>query len=167
MKYHNILHCNMNNGPGLRVVLFVSGCGHHCKGCQNPQTWNPSGGIDFDDDALDEIFDELKQNYCQGITLTGGDPLYPGNRNDIYQLCECIKLLFPTKNIFLYTGYTWEELMQQDDAREILRYVDILADGRFEIDNLSPDKHWVGSSNQRIIDVQASFKESKIVLRDC
>ena len=167
MNYHNILHCNMNNGPGLRVVLFVSGCNHHCKGCQNPQTWCPTSGIPFDDEALDEVFDELSKDYCQGITLTGGDPLFPGNREEIRQLCECIKILYPTKDIFLYTGYTWEELIQQQDIREILQYIDILADGKFEIDKLSPDKHWVGSSNQRVIDVQKSLKENKIILADC
>ena len=167
MNYHNILHCNMNNGPGLRVVLFVSGCNHHCKGCQNPQTWCPTSGIPFDDEALDEIFDELSKDYCRGITLTGGDPLFPGNREEIRQLCECIKILYPTKDIFLYTGYTWEELIQQQDIREILQYIDILADGKFEIDKISHDKHWVGSSNQRVIDVQKSLKENKVILADC
>lgn len=167
MNYHNILHCNMNNGPGLRVVLFVSGCNHHCKGCQNPQTWCPTSGIPFDDEALDEIFDELSKDYCRGITLTGGDPLFPGNREEIRQLCECIKILYPTKDIFLYTGYTWEELIQQQDIKEILQYIDILADGKFEIDKISPDKYWVGSSNQRVIDVQKSLKENKIILADC
>lgn len=164
MNYHNILHCNMNNGPGLRVVLFVSGCHHHCKGCQNPQTWNHNSGIEFDKNAFDEIMSELSKDYCSGLTLTGGDPLYYNNINQIKLLCEYIKKNYSNKTIFLYTGYTWEEIIVNDKLKEILQYIDILADGKFEIDKLSPDKHWVGSSNQRVIDVQKSLKENKVIL---
>ena len=89
MNYHNILHDDMRNGEGLRVTLFVSGCNHKCEQCQNPQTWNPNSGIEFDEDAKQEIFEQLNHDYIDGITLSGGDPLYESNLNDIYHLlCE-------------------------------------------------------------------------------
>lgn len=180
MNYHNILHDDMRNGTGLRVTLFLSGCSHHCRECQNPQTWDPYSGIEFDLSAKEEIFEQLNKDYINGITFSGGDPLYSGNIEDVLKLCLEIKKNYPNKTIWLYTGYEWEHIF---DARwhyhpltveklstwrgrrqEVVKLCDVLVDGRY-IDSLRDIKaHWVGSSNQRVIDVQESLRKGEIVL---
>lgn len=161
MKYHNITKADMLNGSGLRVVLWVSGCSHHCKGCQNPITWNPNCGLEFDDAARDEIYTELKNDWCSGITLSGGDPLYHANRHEIMKLVKEIKKRFPNKTIWCYTGWTWDELQEQKledkDLAFILENIDILCEGRYIENERNIGKRWVGSNNQRIIDVQKSI----------
>lgn len=161
MNYHNILHNDMLNGEGLRVVLFVSGCNHQCKGCQNPQTWNKCSGIPFDLNAYMELEDALNKDYISGLTLSGGDPLFPDNRYDIYHLVKQIKETFPNKTIWCYTGYRFEDVKDLD----ILHYIDVLVDGEFdqecrELDSVKPK--WRGSRNQRIIDVQKSLKSETV-----
>ena len=148
MNYHNITKCDMLNGEGVRVVLWVSGCVHACPNCHNQQTWNPNSGIPFDNEAIQEIYAELENPYVDGITFSGGDPLHPLNYNTILWLCTQIKLKYPNKNIWLYTGYSLDtvKLIYSD----ILEYVDVLVDGTFIETLKSPDKHWVGSSNQKI-----------------
>ncbi len=148
MNYHNITKCDMLNGEGVRVVLWVSGCVHACPNCHNQQTWNPNSGIPFDNEAIQEIYAELENPYVDGITFSGGDPLHPLNYNTILWLCTQIKLKYPNKNIWLYTGYSLDtvKLIYSD----ILEYVDVLVDGTFIERLKSPDKHWIGSSNQTI-----------------
>lgn len=148
MNYHNITKCDMLNGEGVRVVLWVSGCVHACPNCHNQQTWNPNSGIPFDDNAIKEIYAELENPYVDGITFSGGDPLHPLNYNTILWLCTQIKLKYPTKNIWLYTGYSLDTV--KHIYSDILEYVDTLVDGKFIKKLKSPEKHWVGSSNQRI-----------------
>lgn len=158
--YHNILHDDMRNGSGLRVVLFLSGCTHHCVGCQNPQTWDHKSGIVFDQSAWDEIMEQLDKPYIEGVTLSGGDPLNPLNQPLVRNLCEYIRKVYPDKNIWVYTGYTFEEV------KDIswLGLVDVIVDGEF-IKNLADVTYpWAGSTNQRVIDVQHSLKQNSIVL---
>lgn len=162
MNYHDITSDDMKNGDGLRVVLWVAGCSHHCLGCQNPETWDPNGGIPFDDDAKNELFSKLNQDYISGITLSGGDPLCACNRDEISKLILEIKEKFPTKTIWLYTGYLFDDIKDLD----CIKYVDVLVDGRFELDKLDKQLHWKGSSNQRVIDVKQSLAQGKIVLHD-
>lgn len=165
MRYHNITKDDMNNGAGLRVVLWVSGCNHHCKGCQNPITWNPDDGVLFDEAAKKELYAELEKDYISGITFSGGDPLFESNRMPIYELCVQIKSKFPEKTIWLYTGYTWETLTQDNFLPlNMLRYIDVLVDGRFEIDKKDINYPWAGSTNQRVIDVKSSLREGEVVL---
>lgn len=147
MKYHNITKDDMLNGDGIRVVLWISGCSHHCKGCQNPITWNPNHGLEFDESAKNEIFEELSKDYVSGITLSGGDPLHPLNREPVTELVKEITEKFPHKTIWLYTGFLLEELL----GLEVLQYIDVLVDGKFEQDKYSPNSKWVGSTNQRVI----------------
>lgn len=147
MNYHNIVHCDMRNGTGLRVTLFVSGCNHHCKGCHNPQTWDPNSGIEFDGAAKQELFAELNKEYISGVTFSGGDPLFPSNREVILSLCKEIKTLYPNKNIWLYTGYRYEQVKHL----EILKYIDVLVDGKYVEKLRSVNLPWVGSSNQKVI----------------
>ena len=152
MNYHNITDCDMLNGTGLRVVLWVSGCDKDCPKCHNPITHDPNGGIKFDYNALKEIMGKLDNDYIEGLTISGGDPLYPSNRDVILGLVKHIKEYFPDKNIWMYTGYLYEEVSDL----EILDYVDILCDGPYIYYMDSPNKHWVGSSNQRVIDIKKS-----------
>ena len=155
MRYHNITKDDMRNGDGLRVVLWVAGCEHCCKGCHNPITWDPEGGLRFDEAAKQEIYDQLDQSYISGITFSGGDPLHPANKGDVRRLMAEIKKKYPNKTIWLYTGDVWERLYQDS----ILTYVDVLVDGEFQIDKRDEKLMWKGSSNQRVIDVQASLKQ--------
>ena len=111
MQYHNITKDDMLNGDGLRVVLWVAGCGHACPGCHNPITWDAEGGLLFDQAAKAELFTELGKDYISGITFSGGDPLFPGNREEISELCREIRQKFPDKTIWLYTGYLWKEIV--------------------------------------------------------
>ena len=149
MNYHNILNDNMLNGDGLRVVLFVSGCEHHCKGCHNPQTHAPSSGIPFTRAEEDEIFEQLSKPYIQGLTLTGGDPLHHCNYTTLLALCKKVKATFPKKNIWLYTGYRIEDI--PEEMQEIFQYIDTIVDGRFVEELKDVNLPYVGSSNQRII----------------
>ena len=110
MRYHNITKDDMLNGDGLRVVLWVAGCEHHCPNCQNPVTWDINGGLEFDEAAKKEIFDELEKNYVSGITFSGGDPLHTQNRKDVGALIEEIKEKFPNKTIWIYSGYDWQDV---------------------------------------------------------
>jgi len=162
MRYHNITKDDMLNGSGLRVVLWVAGCGHHCPGCHNPITHDPNGGVPFDDAAKEEIFSELKKDYISGITFSGGDPLHPMNVNEIGELVAEINAKFPNKTKWLYTGYTWEQI----SGLPFISMLDVVCDGRFEMDKYDPKIHWVGSSNQRVIDVKETKREGRIVLFD-
>ncbi len=168
MRYHNITKADMLNGDGLRVVLWLSGCSHHCQACQNPITWDANDGLIFDEEAKREVFAELEKSWCSGLTLSGGDPLYIGNREEVSLLVKEIKLKFPDKNIWCYTGYTWEELMKQvkddNNLKTILDNVDVLLDGRFVLSLALEKLHYVGSSNQRIIDVRSSLDTGNINL---
>ena len=140
MRYHNITKDDMLNGDGLRVVLWVSGCNHCCEECQNPITWDPNGGIPFNQEAKEELFKELGKSYVSGITLSGGDPLHPANRLDI------------------------RALVHEISHFEVMQYVDVCVDGEYEKDKRNVQLHWKGSSNQRVIDVPKSLETGKVCL---
>lgn len=157
MRYHDITKDDMKNGDGLRAVLWVSGCEHACPGCQNPVTWDPDDGLIFDDKAKEELFEILGRDYISGLTLSGGDPLFPGNRSDILGLLKEVKALFPKKTVWCYTGYTYEEVKDL----EHLKYIDVLVDGKF-VESLKDNKYeWAGSTNQRVIRLNEMTKERK------
>jgi len=155
MRYHNITKDDMLNGDGLRVVLWVAGCSHCCKECQNPITWDPNGGLLFDEKAKQELFEALDKPYISGITLSGGDPLHSANRLDVRNLMEEIKTKFPNKTIWLYTGDSWENILHYP----LLQFVDVLVDGEFKVEEKDVKLLWKGSKNQRVIDVQKSLKQ--------
>lgn len=146
----------MLNGDGLRVVLWVAGCNHCCKECQNPITWDPDGGTLFDEAAKAEIFEQLSKNYISGITFSGGDPLHPANRLDVRNLMIEIKKQFPEKTIWLYTGDLWENIMYYP----MMQYVDVLVDGEFQVQEKDVKVRWKGSRNQRVIEVQKTIQQS-------
>ena len=160
MNYHNITKDDMLNGDGLRVVLWTSGCTHCCNGCQNPQTWDASSGIEFDEAAENELFEALSKDHISGITFSGGDPLHPFNRETVLRLAKKVKEEFKNKTVWLYTGFLWEEVIKAID----LTNIDVLVDGEFIKELNDNNLKWIGSSNQRIIDVQKSLKENKIIL---
>lgn len=160
MNYHNITKDDMLNGDGLRVVLWVAGCTHHCKNCQNPITWDVAGGLPFDKEAEDELFEALDKPYISGITFSGGDPLHFLNRDEVFRLVKKCREMFPEKNIWIYTGYSWEDVKDCEG----LELADVLVDGEFEEKLKDNNLHWVGSSNQKIIDIKRSLKTGEIVL---
>lgn len=156
MHYHDITKDDMKNGDGLRVVLWVAGCKHHCKGCHNPVTWDLNGGLLFDDEAKQEIFEQLDKPYISGITFSGGDPLHPENIRDVHELAKEIKERYPDKTIWLYTGDKWEHAAYYP----LMSFIDVLVDGEFEEDKKDANLLWKGSSNQRVIDVRATLESS-------
>ena len=162
MRINGIEQCSMTNGVGLRTVLWVSGCEHKCKGCQNPCTWDPDSGEDFTSEKKELLYKYLDNKYIKGITFSGGDPLHPSNRGEVGKLILDIKANYPSKDIWLYTGYTWEEVKELN--LDYLRYIDVLVDGRFILKERDINLRWCGSSNQRVIDVKESLKEGKIIL---
>ena len=166
INYHNITHDDMNNGDGLRVVLWLSGCSHHCYNCQNPQTWNPDSGIPFDESAKQEIFNELSKDYISGITFSGGDPLHENNLDEVLKLVKEFRISFPEKTIWLYTGYDFDLLNSKYNEYkytpfaanadewltrwEIISNVDVLIDGEYIDEQRDITLKWRGSLNQNI-----------------
>ena len=171
LRYHNITSDDMRNGDGLRTVLWLAGCEHHCPGCQNPITWDPNGGIEFDEAAKEELFEKLSKDYISGITFSGGDPLHPNNVSGVYDLICTIMTKYPGKTIWLYTGYTWEELWNPrlykneifQKRMKIVNLIDVLVDGRFVKELADVNYPWAGSKNQRVIDVQKSIIHGCVV----
>lgn len=160
MNYHNITHDDMKNGDGLRVVLWVAGCGHQCPGCHNPITWAADGGIPFDETALEEICSQMAQPHISGLTISGGDPLYPENRQTVFELCKNLKQRYPQKTIWLYTGYLWEEISGLTGISDL----DVVIDGRFIQERMDINYPWAGSGNQRVIDVKKTLEDGKNVV---
>lgn len=190
MNYHNLTYPDMNNGSGLRVVLWLSGCSHRCKGCQNPQTWDANSGILFDESAKEELFRELDNDYISGLTLTGGDPLFESNldgvldlvteinkRYNISQDTHEIRLSIPRKSIWLYTGYEFNEIFGENQFEDldngyckwtkradIVSMCNILVDGKYIDSQRDLTLPYRGSKNQRLIDIQQSLQKGEIIL---
>lgn len=160
MNYHNITVDDMLNGEGLRTVLWVSGCDHRCRGCQNPQTWPELSGIPFDEAAKAELFEALSRDYINGITFSGGDPLYCNNREIVGALIEEISEKLPDKTIWLYTGSLFEEIK----TLPFISKVDVIVDGPYIESLRDTQLHWKGSKNQRVINVKESLAKGQIVL---
>ena len=152
----------MLNGDGLRVVLWVAGCSHHCPGCQNPVTWDPEGGAPFTEAEKQEIFRELDKDYVSGITFSGGDPLHHANISEVTSLAAEIRRKYPDKTIWVYTGYEWEDIC----TVELMQYADVVVDGPFIEEERDVTLHWKGSPNQRVIDVRRSVPDKEVVLWD-
>ena len=154
----NIQRDSIVDGDGIRTVVWFQGCPHHCRECHNPETWNPNGGMEIE---LEEVKEQLKNlKYQTGITLSGGDPFFqPIEALEIAKYAHSIGL-----NVWCYTGYTYEEIMaNDDDKKKLLENVDVLVDGRFEIDKKSLACKFRGSTNQRIIDVKKSLEAGEII----
>lgn len=170
MNYADIKYCDVANGKGVRVSLFVSGCTHHCKGCFNEETWNFYYGKPFTEETMNQVLVDLDKPYIAGLSLLGGEPFEHVNQQGLLPLLREVKKRFPDKNIWCYTGYDFEKDIlgtmaeKWPETKEILSYLDILVDGEFVEELKSPSLQFKGSSNQRIIDVQASLRDRQVVL---
>ena len=162
MNYHNITKDDMLNGEGLRTVLWVSGCTHQCHNCQNPITWDVTGGLPFDENAEAELFEALAKSHIDGITFSGGDPLHPFNRSEVFRLAKKIRQEMPEKTIWLYTGFLWEEIKDIPEIADL----DVVCEGKFVEALLDNNLHWVGSSNQRVVNVKKSLEANEVVLHE-
>ncbi len=170
MNYADIKYCDVANGKGVRVSLFVSGCTHRCKGCFNEIAWNFDYGEAFTRETEDRVIGYLNKSYIAGLSLLGGEPFERANQQGLLPLLRRVKAELPGKDIWCYSGYDFEKdilgKMCKDwpESREMLSYIDILVDGKFVEELKSPSLQFKGSANQRIIDVKASLKEGKVVL---
>ena len=172
MNYGEIKKVDIANGTGVRVSLFVSGCTHRCKGCFNPETWNFDFGYEYTNETENELIELLKPDYVSGLSLLGGEPFEPQNQKTLVNLLKKIKKELPQKNIWVYSGYLFEELTGQKESRaftditlEMLSMVDVLVDGEFIEELKDISLQFRGSSNQRIIDVKESLKENTVVTK--
>ena len=170
MYYADIKKADVANGIGVRISLFVSGCTHHCKNCFNEEAWDFHYGNQFTEKEIDKIIELMDHSYIAGLTLLGGEPLEYVNQQGILPLLRKVKEKFPDKNIWCYSGYTFERdilgrmCKEYEETPKILSYIDVLVDGKFEEDKKDIKLRFRGSSNQRIIDVKKSLKENKTVL---
>lgn len=170
MNYAEIKNCDIANGPGVRVSLFVSGCTHHCKGCFNQVAWDFDYGQPFTQQTVNEILDMLKPDYIRGLTLLGGEPFEPQNQGPIVELLRQIKEKMPEKSIWAFSGYLLDRdilsgrLGDWETTREYLSYLDVLVDGPFVEEKKNLTLRFRGSENQRVIDVPASLAQDRIVL---
>lgn len=170
MNYSEIKNCDIANGSGVRVTLFVSGCTHHCEGCFNEMAWDFAYGNHFDDGVKELLLKYLEPDYIAGLTLLGGEPLEYVNWKELLPFLRTVKKKYPKKDIWCYTGYRFEEDLlgkfcaQWDDMGEFLSYIDVLVDGEFIMAQKDISLQFRGSGNQRIILVQESLKKGETVL---
>lgn len=172
MNYADIKRIDVANGPGVRVSLFVSGCTHHCKGCFNQETWDFNYGNKFTENEIATIMDYLKPDYIKGLSLLGGEPFEYANQQGLLPLLRRFKSLYPNKDVWCYTGYDFEKdiknkmMLNWNETNELIKYIDILVDGKFMEDRKDLSLRFRGSDNQRIIDVKKSLAENSIILWD-
>ena len=171
MNYGNIKNTDIANGEGVRVSLFVSGCRHHCKGCFNPETWSFKYGNEFTKEVEDNLINMLRPNYIKGLTLLGGEPMEPENQQELVKLLRRIKKELPEKDIWCYSGYTYDKDLKPTDGRvhtevtdEILSYLNVLVDGQFVEELKDITLNFRGSSNQRLINVPETLRTNSISL---
>ena len=170
MKYANIKYYDISNGLGVRTSLFVSGCTHRCKGCFNEMTWDFNYGNDFTQETIEEILKSVEPGYIKGLTLLGGEPMELPNQRGLLALLRQFKQRFPKKDIWCYTGYTYEtDLIEDSRARcevtdEMLSMIDVLVDGEFHEAEKNISLRFRGSENQRLIDLPKTEQQKKIIL---
>lgn len=172
MRYASVKKCDVANGTGVRVSIFVSGCHHHCKGCFNVDAWDFNYGDIYNEDTEKKIMEALDKSYIKGLSLLGGEPLEYVNQQGLLPLVKKVKEKFPDKTIWCYTGYKFDEDVLGDmckkwpETAELVKNLDIVVDGKYDENLRDLNLKFKGSANQRIIDVQKTLKEKKIVLAD-
>lgn len=154
MHYGKINPIDIANGPGVRVSLFVSGCRNRCEGCFQPETWSFTYGKEFGSETLLELLMMLGEPNVAGLSILGGDPFEEENRDEVLNICKAVKFSYPEKDIWVWTGYLWEDLKDLP----VMKYIDVLVDGPFEKDKKDLTLFYRGSSNQRVLDVQKSLE---------
>ncbi|MDY3036391.1 MAG: anaerobic ribonucleoside-triphosphate reductase activating protein [Absicoccus sp.] len=170
MNYGNIKKYDIANGEGVRISLFVSGCTNHCKNCFQPETWDFAYGEPYTKETEAEILDFLKNDFCKGLSLLGGDPFEFSNQEELVQLCKKAKELYPKKDIWAWTGFILDQDLLDGGRRhgpmtdELLSYIDVLVDGPFVEEKKNIQLAFRGSENQRVIDLKKSLAQNEIVL---
>ena len=164
MNYIKVTKNDIANGIGVGCVLWVSGCDIHCKNCHNQSTWDFNSGQPFTEDTMQEILLTLTKLYISRFTISGGHPLDPHNAPKVLEIAKRVKMVFPNKDIWIYSGYVWEDIIKDETLREILEYTDVLVDGAYVDELRDISLAFRGSSNQRIIDVKKSLVENKVIL---
>ena len=172
MNYAVIKNCDIANGPGVRVSLFVSGCTHRCPGCFNAEAWDFDYGTPFTQETIDKILEMMKPSHIKGLPLLGGEPFEPQNQPEIVKLLRQLKTVYPEKSVWAFSGYLFDEdilagrLGPWEITKEYLNYLDVLVDGPFVMEKKDLNLRFRGSSNQRLIDVPASLRDNRVVLWD-
>lgn len=178
MNYAQMRSMDISNGEGIGVSLFVQGCDFHCKNCFNSETWEFSKGQEWNEKTKNQFLKLVEKPFIQRATILGGEPLHPKNVQNVLKIVDEMRVSFPSKNIWIYTGYTWEQIMnpvvtdnldiERDNIlnmrKEVVSMADVLVDGRYVDELRDVTLHWCGSSNQRVINVQESLKQNKVVL---
>ena len=164
MNYEKIDKCSVSNGVGVRTVLWVSGCDIRCRNCHNPQTWDFDSGIPFTEETMQELLYDLSKPYIKGLTLSGGHPLDPHNAPKVLEIVKRVKMVFPNKDIWIYSGYVWEDIIKDNTLKEILKCTDVLVDGAYVDELRDISLAFRGSSNQRIIDVKKTLSSNEVIL---
>ncbi len=162
MRYNLIRKMDIADGPGVRVSIFVQGCEFHCKNCFNKETWDFSKGKEFTDEVIARILELAEPEYIQGLSILGGEPLHPKNIDGTIKLAKAFREKFPDKDIWIWTGFLYENIVNKD----ILNYVDVIVDGQYQEELHDFRLKYRGSSNQRVIDVPKSVKKDKVCLID-
>lgn len=163
MRYNKVRKMDISNGPGVRVSIFMQGCTFNCKQCFNPETHDFNGGKEFNEDTINRISELCDNDNINGLSILGGEPMHPKNIEGTTKLAKAFKEKFPNKNLWVWTGFSFDKDLKD---KEVMNYVDVLVDGRFEEELKNPKLKWCGSSNQRVIDVQESLKQNEVVLFD-
>lgn len=160
MRYNKIRKMDISNGPGVRVSIFFQGCTFNCKNCFNPETHDFNGGVEFTDETIAKVLDLCENDYIVGLSILGGEPMHPKNIEGTTRLAREFKKRFPSKTIWAWTGFTFEEYLKD---KEVVEYIDVLVDGQYKDELHNPTLKWKGSSNQRVIDM----KKTRLVNTVC
>ncbi|MEE0769328.1 MAG: anaerobic ribonucleoside-triphosphate reductase activating protein [Clostridia bacterium] len=160
MRYNKVRKMDISNGPGVRVSIFMQGCTFHCKNCFNPETHDFMGGEEFTEDTIDQVLKLCENENVEGLSILGGEPMHPMNIEGTTELAKKFKEKFPNKNLWVWTGFLFDRDLQN---KEVLKYIDVLVDGQYVDELRDPRLKYNGSSNQRVIDVQNSVKQGKVI----
>ena len=164
MRYNKIRKMDISDGPGVRVSIFMQGCTFKCKNCFNPETHDFKGGTEFTDETIDKVLSLAKPDHIKGLSVLGGEPMHPVNIDGTMKLVKTFKEKYPNKSVWVWSGFLYDDIMERN--KKIFNYIDVLVDGQYDDSLHDPTLKWKGSSNQRVIDVQKSLKNKKIVLRE-
>ena len=160
MRYNKIRKMDIADGPGVRVSIFMQGCDFNCKNCFNKETHDFCGGKEFTEDTINKILEISDKDYIKGLSILGGEPMHPKNIEGTTKLAKAFKEKFPGKTVWAWSGFEYDKYLKD---KPVLNYLDVLVDGQYNDDLFDPTLKWRGSSNQRVIDVQNSLKENKII----
>ncbi len=162
MRYNKIRKMDIADGPGVRVSIFMQGCMFNCKKCFNPETHDFNGGKEFNEDTIDRVLELCGNENIRGLSILGGEPMHPKNIEGTTKLAKAFKEKFPNKDLWTWTGFSFDKDLKD---KEVLKYIDVLVDGQYVDELRNPTLKYSGSTNQRVINVQESLKENKVILK--